>query len=386
MSNSAAPALFQPIQVGNMTLGHRLVLAPLTRFRASASHAPQPVAAQYYEQRAAEPGTLLITEATFIDAKAGGYPNAPGIWTQEHVEGWRRVVDAVHAKGCRIFLQMWNLGRAADAANLKEETGADVVSASDIPMEGGPTPRPLTVEEIQEHVGYYARAAKLFVEEAGGDGVEIHNANGYLLDQFLQTVSNKRTDAYGGSVENRARFPLQVLDAVCAAVGAERVGVRLSPYSPWQSMGMQPAEVEETYTYYVKQARERHSNLAYLHCITARMAGILDVEGDKASQSLDFIHALWAPRPFILAGGFTPESARAAAAAHDNTLVAMGRYWISNPDLVRRVRDEIPFTPYNRETFYQYGPDKVHGYIDYPCAGEERAEPRVEGVPAHARM
>ena len=164
MSATAAPtaaadsALFTPIKVGNMTLDHRLVLAPLTRFRASASHAPQPVAATYYAQRAAEPGTLLVTEGTFIDAKAGGYPNAPGIWTAEHVEGWKRVVDGVHAKGCKLYLQMWNLGRTADAGNLKEETGADVVSASDVPMEGGPTPRPLTKEEIQVRP-FFSRAS-----------------------------------------------------------------------------------------------------------------------------------------------------------------------------------------------------------------------------------
>lgn len=203
-------------------------------------------------------------------------------------------------------------------------------------------------------------------------------------------MSNKRTDEYGGSVENRARFPLEVLDAVCAAVGPSRVGVRLSPYSPWQGMGMPQADVDETFGYYVRQVRERHADLAYLHCVTARMAGILDVEGVKAEQSLDFIvrpplalvHArrcselmmpslqrdLWSPRPLILAGGFDTESARVAADSGENTLIAMGRYYIANPDLPRRVRERIPFTPYERDLFYQNGPDKVHGYTDYPFA------------------
>ncbi|GAA5890664.1 hypothetical protein JCM8208_004953 [Rhodotorula glutinis] len=365
---SSDSALFEPITVGDMRLSHRLVMAPLTRFRADEQHVHQPVAAEYYSQRASTPGTLLITEATFIDPKASGYANVPGIWTDEQVQGWKRVVDAVHAKGSKVFLQLWALGRAADADNLRDETGEEVQSASDVAFEGGATPRPLTREEIKDYVSYYARAAKKFVEEAGGDGCEIHTANGYLLDQFLQTVSNKRTDEYGGSVENRARFPLEVLDAVCAAVGPSRVGVRLSPYSPWQGMGMPQRDVEETFSYYVREARERHSDLAYLHCVTARMAGILDVEGVKPEQSLDFIRDLWAPRPFIVAGGFDAESARVAADSRDNTCVAMGRLWISSPDLPRRVRERIPLTPYDRDLFYQNGPDKVHGYIDYPFA------------------
>ncbi|TNY21047.1 hypothetical protein DMC30DRAFT_446547 [Rhodotorula diobovata] len=321
---SSDSTLFEPITVGDLRLSHRIVMAPLTRFRADAQHVHQPVAAEYYSQRASTPGTLLITEATFIDPKASGYANVPGIWNDEQVQGWKRVVEAVHAKGCKIFLQLWALGRAADADNLREETGEDVQSASDVAFEGGATPRPLTKDEIKDYVLYYARAAKKFVEEAGGDGCEVHNANGCLLDQFLQTVSNKRTDEYGGSVENRARFPLEVLDAVCAAIGPSRIGVRLSPYSPWQGMGMPQADVDETFGYYVRQVRERHSDLAYLHCVTARMAGILDVEGAKAEQSLDFIRDLWSPRPLILAGGFDTESARVAADSGENTLVEQG--------------------------------------------------------------
>jgi len=199
---SSDSTLFEPITVGDLRLSHRIVMAPLTRFRADAQHVHQPVAAEYYSQRASTPGTLLITEATFIDPKASGYANVPGIWNDEQVQGWKRVVEAVHAKGCKIFLQLWALGRAADADNLREETGEDVQSASDIAFEGGATPRPLTKDEIkvrssplssltpsspdsqplaQDYVSYYARAAKKFVEEAGGDGCEVHNANGTLL-------------------------------------------------------------------------------------------------------------------------------------------------------------------------------------------------------------
>ncbi|GAA5923995.1 hypothetical protein JCM3775_005568 [Rhodotorula graminis] len=362
-------ALFAPIRVGSMELEHRNVLAPLTRFRADDEHVHHDVAAEYYAQRGSFPGTMLITEATFIDPKAGTYDNAPGIYSRAQVDGWRKVVDAVHAKGSKVVMQLWALGRAADPKALKRETGEDVQSASDIPFEGGAKPRPLTKDEIKEYVGFYARAAKMFIEEAGGDACEIHNANGYLPDQFLQTNSNQRTDEYGGSVENRARFSLEILKAVTDAVGAERVGIRLSPYSTFQGMKMPLKDIHETFSYLVKQIAERHSDLAYIHAVESRIAGNADVPEDKA-ETLDFLQDLWAPRPFIVAGGFDPESARAAADSRENTLVAWGRLWISSPDLPRRVRDGIPLTPYNRDTFYLKGPTQTKGYTDYPTADE----------------
>ncbi|TKA58518.1 hypothetical protein B0A53_00259 [Rhodotorula sp. CCFEE 5036] len=369
---TADPLLFRPMRVGRMTLKHRIAMAPLTRYRADERHVHHDLAVEYYGQRACCAGSLLITEATFIDPVAGGYTHAPGCYNAAQVAAWKKIVDEVHAKGSFIYLQLWALGRAAKPEVLQEESAADVVSASDIPLEGGATPRPLRREEIQDYVTYYARAAKMFVEDAGGDGVEIHNANGYLLDQFLQTNTNHRTDEYGGSVENRARFPLEVAQAVVEAVGADRVGIRISPFSTFQEMKMPTtAEIKATFGYFVEELAKRHPDLAYLHSVEARFSEtghkIVDV---PEGENLDFIHAIWAPRPLLLAGGFTADTAYDTAEQHSNVVIAFGRYWISNPDLVRRIKEDLPFTPYDRSTFYTKGADKYKGYTDYPFYGE----------------
>ena len=231
--------LFQPLKIGNVELSNRIVLAPLTRFRADDDHVPLPFVPEYYAQRGSYPGTLLVTEATFIAPQAGGFSNAPGIWSPAQIASWKNVTDAVHKKGSFIFLQLWALGRAADADQLKAELGEKgvVKSASNIPFKGGATPQALTEEEIHEYIGLYAQAAKNAIE-AGFDGVEVHSANGYLIDQFLQDVSNDRTDAWGGSIEKRARFGLEVAKAVVEAVGAEKTGIRISPFSVFQGMKM----------------------------------------------------------------------------------------------------------------------------------------------------
>ncbi|GAA5832883.1 hypothetical protein JCM5353_003740 [Sporobolomyces roseus] len=362
--------LFEPITIGELNLSNRLALAPLTRFRNSDSHAPKQPSAEYYSQRAQYEGTLLITEATFVDEKAGSYKNAPGIYTDEQIQGWKEVVDAVHAKGSYIYLQLWALGRAADTKVLKSEGGHDVVSASDVPFEGGATPRPLSKEEIAEYVEFYARAAKNFVEKCGGDGVEIHNANGYLLDQFLQTGSNKRTDEFGGSVENRVRFPLQVVDAVVKAVGAKKTGVRVSPYSTFQGMKMEHEETHKTFSHFVTEIRDRHSDLAYLHATMSRVGGNLDLPADER-ETLDFLYDIWTPRPFLVAGGFKRDTAVETAEHFKNSVIVFGRYFISNPDLVQRVKQGVEFTDYDRETFYKLGPSETAGYLDYPTATEQ---------------
>ncbi|GAA5992362.1 hypothetical protein JCM10908_000446 [Rhodotorula pacifica] len=363
------PLLFRPLRVGRMNLQHRIAMAPLTRYRADASHVHHDLAVEYYAQRACAPGTLLITEATFIDPLAGGFTHAPGCYNVEQVEAWKRIVEEVHKKGSFVYLQLWALGRAADPEVLRQESeGAEVVSASDIPFEGGAKPRPLSEREIQDYVSYYARAAELFVNEAGGDGVEIHNANGYLLDQFLQTNSNQRTDAYGGSVENRARFPLEVARAVVDAVGADRVGVRISPFSSFQNMKMPTTkEIKDTSGYFVEELKKLE--VAYLHSVEARFSekGHAIVEAAEG-ENLDFIHDIWAPRPLLLAGGFTADTAHETTERHSNVVVAFGRYFISNPDLVRRIKEDIPFAAYDRATFYTKGADKFEGYTDYPFA------------------
>ncbi|KAJ7749804.1 hypothetical protein DFH07DRAFT_828423 [Mycena maculata] len=366
--STSTTKLFEPIKVGTVTLQHRVVLAPLTRYKATTEHVPYlPLVSDYYGQRASKAGSLLITEATFIAARAGGYPHVPGIWSPEQVKAWKVVADAVHAKDSFIFMQLWALGRAADPTQLKsEDPSFPYVSASDVQLTGKKEPpRPLTVPEIKEYVGLYAQAAKNAIE-AGLDGVEIHSANGYLLDQFLQDLSNKRTDEYGGSVENRARFTLEVVDAVVAAIGAERTAIRFSPWSLFQDMAM--ADPIPTFSYVISQLAARHPNLAYIHLVEPRINGnTTRPEGEVGThESNEALRAIWAPRPWIRAGGFTREGALEAAQSGD--LVAFGRLYISNPDLPTRLEKDIPLAVYNRETFYLVGENSPRGYTDQPFA------------------
>lgn len=271
--------LFQPIKVGETQLDHRVVMAPLTRFRATDEHVPTDAIAQYYAQRAVVPGTLIISEATYISSKAGGYPNIPALETDAQLAGWKKVTDAVHAKGSKMYAQLWHLGRAAypdpvgsggaipdDAFDYEK----DYVSSSAVPMyEGGPTPRPLSEDEIHQTIAMYATAARNAVEKGGFDGVEIHGAHGYLIDQFNQDTCNKRTDQWGGSIENRSRFVLEVTKAVVAAVGKDRVGIRLSPWARFQGMGM--SDPIPQFSYIIHNLREL--GLAYLHLVEPRVSG-----------------------------------------------------------------------------------------------------------------
>ncbi|CAE6339894.1 unnamed protein product, partial [Rhizoctonia solani] len=276
MTTAASNKLFAPLQVGDVTLAHRVVMAPLTRFRADDNHVHTDLALQYYSQRAEAPGTLLITEATFISPEAGGYDHVPGIWSDEQIAAWKKA-------RCRHFiffptmdwiLQLWALGRAADPKVLARE-GLPFVSSSATPMEdGAPVPRELSKDEIKRYVDTYVQAAKNAVLKAGFDGVEIHSANGYLLDQFLQDVCNKRTDEYGGSIENRARFTLEVADAVTAAVGAKRTGIRFSPWGKFQGMRME--DPVPTFSYVAKELAKRHTDLAYVHFVEPVVAGDSD--------------------------------------------------------------------------------------------------------------
>ncbi|OBZ74410.1 Chanoclavine-I aldehyde reductase [Grifola frondosa] len=233
------PNLFSPIKVGDITLSHRVALAPLTRCRADAAHTPTEAAVKYYDQRAREPGTLLITEATFIAAKAGGQKRVPGIWSDEQVSAWKKVTDAVHRHGSHIFLQLWAVGRHAFVEDaLAEDLSFEYVSSSPYPWPSPSdpqrTPRALTVLEIHEYVELFATAARNAVHRAGFDGVEVHGANGYLIQQFLNDVSNFRQDGYGGSIEARCRFALEVMEAVVNAVGEKKTAIRLSPFERWR--------------------------------------------------------------------------------------------------------------------------------------------------------
>ncbi|ETW78409.1 hypothetical protein HETIRDRAFT_446181 [Heterobasidion irregulare TC 32-1] len=367
--SSPSPQLFQPLTVGNLVLQHRVVMAPLTRFRANAQHIHTDIAVKYYTQRASIPGTLIISEATFIAPQAGGYANVPGIWSDEQIASWKKVTDAIHAKGSFIYIQLWALGRAADPAQLVlEDSSFQAVSSGNIRMGGREAaPRPLTVDEIKEYVQFYATAASNAVHKAGFDGVEIHNANGYLPDQFLQDVSNNRTDEYGGSIENRARFGLEVIDAVTKAVGEKIVGIRFSPWSEFQDMGMK--DPIPTFSHMIETIRDRYPDFGYIHLVEPRINAAVDIEV-KQGQTNEVFRKLWGSKVYLTAGGYKKEDALKAAET-DNTLVVFGRYFISNPDLVLRLKEDIPLTMYDRNAFYAH--TVPEGYIDWPFANEMEA-------------
>jgi len=369
-SVSPESKLFQPLQIGQHKLSNRLVMAPLTRFRADDNHVQLPFVKEYYSQRSCTPGTLLITEATFISPQASGYANVPGIFNDEQIKAWKDVVDGVHEKGGVIYLQLWALGRAANPEVKNKEGTGDVVSSSDIRMsDNSPVPRPLTEEEIQSYIRDFATGARNAVEGAGFDGVEIHGANGYLVDQFTQDVANKRTDRWGGSIENRARFGIEVSKAVVEAVGADKTGIRLSPWSPFQGMRMEDPIPQ--FSYLLQELKKL--KLAYVHLVESRIAGNADVETtEKINPFID----IWAgTSPILIAGGFKRDSARRAVNEEykdKDIAIVFGRYFISTPDLVYRLQNGIEFTPYDRDTFYVAKSEK--GYIDYPFSEEWQKE------------
>jgi len=364
-----ATTLFTRLRVGNMTLSHRIVMAPLTRFRANDNAVHEEVAAEYYEQRA-NPGGLIIGEATYISEEAGGQKNAPGLWNTAQVASWKRIVDKVHAKGGFIVAQLRADGRAADPQYLRSK-GHTFVAPSDVPIvPGGEKPTPLSRQTIDRFIQTYAQAARNAVE-AGFDGVEVHNANGYLPDQFLDSNANRRTDEYGGSAENRARFTLSVVEAMTQAIGQERVAIRFSPFNEFQGMRMPEPDLTSTFSYVTAQLRDRFPRLAWIHFVEPRVSGDSDVDG-TVKESLDFLRKIWnakGERPFFAAGGYTSELAMKVVAQHGGAVV-FGRSFISNPDLPLRLKNGIPLTRYDRSTFYTPGPEAVKGYIDYPTAAE----------------
>ncbi|KAI9041411.1 alkene reductase [Aspergillus affinis] len=342
-------------------------MAPLTRLRATSTHIPLPIAETYYTQRASIPGTLLIAEATMISPSGSGVPHAPGIWTPEQITCWKRVTDAVHAKGSYIILQLVALGRAADAATLKAETGRSVSAPSAIPMASGATvPVALSEAEICDLIRDFATAGKNAMK-AGFDGVEVHGANGYLVDLFTQDVSNQRTDGWGGSIEKRARFGIEVARALSEAIGPERVGFRISPWNTWQ--GMKMAEPEGQFTYLVRKLREL--GLGYLHVIESRVINNVDCEKSEGIEP--FLEAWGREKPVLVAGGYNQQNAGDVDTVYqDNEVgVVFGRHFLANPDLPFRLKNGIPLQKYDRETFYT--PMQVEGYLDYPFSAEFEA-------------
>jgi N-ethylmaleimide reductase len=367
------PSLFSPLEIGPYRLRHRVVMAPLTRMRAERpSLAPRPLNAEYYRQRAT-PGGLIIAEASPVMATGHGNAGTPGIYSEQQVKGWRAVVDAVHAKGGLIFLQLWHVGRVSHSSF--QPGGVLPVAPSAVPIadlktmtaQGKPaayeTPRALETGEIAGVVDRFRQAARNALE-AGFDGVEIHGANGYLIEQFLQSHTNLRTDRYGGSIENRARFLMEITQAVIGVWGASRVGVRLSPYGVANGSG--EADPMPLYTHVIKSLDPL--GLAYLHFIEPRSsgAGRAEVNHQNVPSAMVLFRPIWSGK-LISAGGFTGEMADAAIAAGHADAIAFGRIFISNPDLPQRLQHGYPLTPYNRATFY--GGEEA-GYTDYPVHDE----------------
>lgn len=373
--------LFKPLKVGNATLQHRLALAPLTRFRNDDQHTPLPFMQKYYADRASEPGTLVISEATAISHSEEGQHNNPGLVTDAQVAAWGKIIDAVHAKGSFFFQQIWGMGRAADPQYLGER-GFPYRSSGAVAMDGvNVTPRAMSEEEILQTIQDFVDTAKRAVL-AGADGVEIHSAHGYLLDQFLSDKINQRTDKWGGSIENRARLTLEVVRAVVKAIGAEKVAIRFSPYAGFQ--GSQKSDIRELYTYLINELKKMKANFAYLSLVEALGdPAVLIFNGTQVNdgETLDFILELWDNlSPVLVAGAYKPDTAKAALEHHYrkwDVVVAFGRPFLANPDLVFRIRNDIPLNKHDRSTFYTNKSEV--GYNDYPLSEEFlRLHPEVQ--------
>ncbi|CAM1505915.1 Fc.00g115520.m01.CDS01 [Cosmosporella sp. VM-42] len=376
MTSSTAPLsetrLFKPLKIGNNTLQHRIVFPPLTRFRNDDEHAPLPFMQKHYADRASAPGTLVISEATSISHVEEGQRNVPGFVSDSQVQAWTKIIDAVHDKGSFFFQQIWGMGRAAEPEYLMER-GFQYRSSSATAMAGvSSTPVAMTKEEILDTIQSFADAAKRVVA-AGADGVEIHAAHGYLLDQFLSDNVNKRTDEWGGSVENRARLTLEVVRAVVDAIGAEKVAIRLSPYASFQ--GAEKTDIKGQYVYLIDELKNMKANFAYLSLVEAiGDPASLIFNGQEVNQgkTLDFILEEWNNlSPVLVAGGYQPESAARALEGHYkkwDVLVGFGRHFLANPDLVFRIKNDIPLSKYIRPTFY-INKSEV-GYNDYPFSEE----------------
>ncbi|MDE1148362.1 MAG: alkene reductase [Azospirillaceae bacterium] len=351
--------LFDTYELGGITLSNRIVMAPLTRNRAGAGLVPGEFAAEYYSQRAS--AGLIITEATQISKDAQGYQDTPGLYTSGQIAGWRRVTDAVHAKGGRIFVQLWHVGRIShvDLRDGQAPVAPSAIRAKTKTFVNNgfadvSEPRALTLDEIAGIVEDFRKAAANAIE-AGFDGVEVHGANGYLLDQFLRESSNVRTDAYGGSIENRARLLVEVASAVAGQIGADRTGVRLSPVSP-ASGTVISADEQPLFNHVVEKLDAL--GIAYIHVVEGATGGPRDVAPfDYAALRQRF------SRTFIANNGFDLTLAQGQLAAGKADLFAFGRRFIANPDLVERLKTGVALNPLDPTTLYGGG---AKGYTDYP--------------------
>ncbi len=370
MSGTSSTHLFSPIDLGALRLKHRIIMAPLTRSRSvQPDSVPGDLMKVYYEQRASD-GGLIISEATNISLTSRGWLGAPGLYSDEQVKGWKAITEAVKAKGGHMFAQLWHTGRSSHVAMTG---GAQPVSASVndsywkdpshlVSIPGGwaqSSPhRALTVPEIAEIVQDYRKAAERTME-AGFEGVELHAANGYLMDQFLQNGSNHRTDEYGGSLENRFRFLSEVLRVLISVCGSDRVAVRLGPSGTWN--GISDSDPVALFSFVAEQLN--HFDLAYLHLIEPRVGGSITTNPEKGTSAATELRPIFKGK-LISAGGFEPDTAETAIAEGLIDAVGFGRYFVSNPDLVRRIRESLPLGEYDRDTFYTFD---AKGYTDYPA-------------------
>lgn len=362
--------LFQPIKVGKHELKIRSVYAPLTRCRAIGT-VTIPEAAQYYSERAAD-GQLIITEATGVSECSYGYPNTPGVHSEDQIEAWKPVIKAVHDKGAVFYCQLWHCGRASLPAY---HDGELPVAPSEVAAEGQANdpktfefvdygvPRALEIDEIPKYVEFFRTAARKAVD-AGFDGVEIHATNGYLIAQFLQDSANKRTDAYGGSIENRCKFCLEIVKAITEEIGAERTGIRLGPYADF--IGCTDSDPIPLFTHLVKELNAY--NLAYMHFVEPRVRGNEDLGPVDKIESIDSFLAE-CKTVKITAGGYIDHDQKTRSAGADDIkrghtdMVAYGRWALANPDFLKRLKLEAPLNKYDRSTFYMPG---TKGYTDYP--------------------
>lgn len=355
--------LLSPVKVGPLELPNRIVMGPLTRNRAGAGNVPQPLNATYYAQRAS--AGLIISEATQVSPQGQGYPLTPGIHSPEQVEGWKLITNAVHERGGHIFLQLWHVGRISHPdlqpnGELPVAPSAIAPEGMAVTFEGEKpfvTPRALETDEIPGIIEQYRQGAENALA-AGFDGVEVHGANGYLLDQFLQDGSNQRTDRYGGSMENRARLLMEVIEAVTRVWGSDRVGVRLSPSGTFNSMS--DSNREALFTYVVRALNR--FNLAYLHLVEPRVDNSITLEKNSTNMTAAFFRPLF-HGTLLSAGGYDRESGEEVLARGDADLIVYGRLFIANPDLPRRFALNAPLNPWDRSTFFG-GSEK--GYTDYP--------------------
>jgi len=353
--------LFSPHKLGSIELKNRIVMAPMTRSRAI-GNIPNDLMSTYYGQRS--DAGLIVTEGTSPSPNGLGYCRIPGIFSTAQVEGWRKVTGTVHAKGGRIFLQIMHTGRISHALNLPE--GAVVLAPSAVKpagqlwtdvsgMQDFPIPNAMTAEEIELTKKEFITAARN-VDAAGFDGLELHGANGYLLEQFLSPHSNQRTDSYGGSVENRCRFVLEVVDGVCAAIGKEKIGIRLSPYGVASDMKPYP-EVDTAYTYLAGELNKRR--IVYIHLVDHSSMGAPEVPGSIKKAIRDKFRDT-----MILAGGYNRERAEEDLQSGLADLIALAKPFINNPDLVKRLKNDLPLAKeLEMKTFYSPG---EKGYTDYP--------------------